>query len=69
MIGGRIRKFLAEITLEGQAFVKDDKVTVGKLVAGQDNKVLGFIRLEVGEGIEKDEGDFAAEVMAQINAA
>ncbi len=69
MIGGRIRKFLAEITLEGQGFVKDDKVTVGKLVAGQDNKVLGFIRLEVGEGIEKEEGDFAAEVMAQINAA
>lgn len=69
MIGGRIRKFLAEITLEGQAFVKDDKVTVGKLVAGQDNKVLNFIRLEVGEGIEKEEGDFAAEVMAQINAA
>lgn len=68
MIGGRIRKFLAEITLEGQAFVKDDKVTVGKLVAGKDNKVIRFIRLEVGEGIEKDEGDFASEVMAQINA-
>jgi len=66
MIGGRIRKFLAEITLEGQAFIKDDKVTVGKLVSGKDNKVLGFIHLEVGEGIEKAEGDFAAEVMAQI---
>lgn len=66
MIGGRIRKFLAEITLEGQAFVKDDKVTVGKLVSGKDNKVTGFINLAVGEGIEKEEGDFAAEVMAQI---
>lgn len=66
MIGGRIRKFLAEITLEGQAFIKDDKVTVGKLVSGKGNKVLNFIHLEVGEGIEKEEGDFAAEVMAQI---
>lgn len=66
MIGGRIKKFLAEITLEGQAFIKDDKVTVGKLVAGKGNKVLGFIRLEVGEGIEKAEGDFASEVMAQV---
>ena len=66
MIGGRIRKFLAEITLEGQAFIKDDKVTVGKLVNGKGNKVLGFIHLEVGEGIDKEEGDFAAEVMAQI---
>jgi len=66
MIGGRIRKFLAEITLEGQAFVKDDKVTVGKLVSGKANKVSGFINLTVGEGIEKEEGDFAAEVMAQV---
>ena len=66
MIGGRIRKFLAEVTLEGQAFIKDDKVTVAQLVKGKDNKVLNFIHLEVGEGIEKDEGDFAAEVMAQV---
>jgi len=69
MIGGRIRKFLAEITLEGQAFVKDDKVTVGKLVSSKDNKVTGFINLAVGEGIEKEEGDFAAEVMAQVRGA
>ena len=66
MIGGRIRKFLAEITLDGQPFIKDDKLTVGKLVSGKDNKVLGFTRLEVGEGIEKAEEDFAAEVMAQV---
>jgi elongation factor Ts len=69
MIGGRIRKFLAEITLEGQAFVKDDKITVGKLVSSKNNKVSGFINLTVGEGIEKDEGDFAAEVMAQVRGA
>jgi len=66
MIGGRIRKFLAEITLDGQPFIKDDKLTVGKLVSAKDNKVLGFTRLEVGEGIEKVEEDFAAEVMAQV---
>ncbi|NYT46713.1 MAG: elongation factor Ts [Candidatus Methanofishera endochildressiae] len=69
MIGGRIKKFLAEVTLEGQAFVKDDKVTVAQLVKGKDNKVLSFIHLEVGEGIEKDEGDFAAEVMAQVRGS
>jgi elongation factor Ts len=66
MIGGRIKKFLAEITLEGQAFIKDDKMTVGQLAKGKANKVLAFTRLEVGEGIEKSEGDFASEVMAQI---
>ncbi|MCF7971428.1 MAG: translation elongation factor Ts [Methylococcaceae bacterium] len=66
MIGGRIKKFLAEITLEGQAFIKDDKVTVGQLAKSKGNKVLAFTRLEVGEGIEKAEGDFASEVMAQI---
>lgn len=69
MIGGRIKKFLAEVTLEGQAFVKDDKVTVAQLVKGKDNKVLSFIHLEVGEGIEKGEGDFAAEVMAQVRGS
>ncbi|MDF1581824.1 MAG: translation elongation factor Ts [Methyloprofundus sp.] len=66
MIGGRIKKFLAEITLEGQAFIKDDKVTVAQLAKSKGNKVLAFTRLEVGEGIEKAEGDFASEVMAQI---
>jgi len=66
MIGGRIKKFLAEITLEGQAFIKDDKMTVGQLAKAKGNKVLTFTRLEVGEGIEKEEGDFASEVMAQI---
>ncbi len=69
MIGGRIKKFLAETTLEGQAFIKDDKTTVGQLVKSKDNNVINFIHLEVGAGIEKGDGDFAAEVMAQVNAS
>lgn len=68
MITGRIKKFLAEITLEGQGFVKDDKTTVGALLKSKNNSVVKFIRFEVGEGIEKKEEDFAAEVMAQVNA-
>ncbi|PKD39981.1 elongation factor Ts [Methylomonas sp. Kb3] len=66
MIGGRINKFLAEVTLLGQPFIKDDSVTVGKLLASKDNAVVRFARFEVGEGIEKKEEDFAAEVMAQV---
>jgi len=66
MIGGRINKFLAEVTLLGQPFIKDDSVTVGKLLASKGNSVARFARFEVGEGIEKKEEDFAAEVMAQV---
>ena len=66
MITGRIKKYLAEVTLEGQAFIKDPDVTVGKLVAGKDNSVVDFCRFEVGEGIEKKEENFAEEVMAQV---
>ncbi len=66
MITGRIKKFLGEITLEGQAFVKDDKTTVGNLLKSKDNAVIRFTRFEVGEGIEKKEEDFAAEVMAHV---
>ena len=66
MITGRIKKYLAEITLEGQAFIKDDKVTVGKLVGGKGASVVRFTRFEVGEGIEKKEENFAEEVMAQV---
>lgn len=66
MIGGRINKFLAEVTLLGQPFIKDDSVTVGKLLASKGNSVVRFARFEVGEGIEKKEEDFAAEVMAQV---
>lgn len=65
MIGGRIRKFLAEISLVDQPFVKDPDMTVGKLVASAGAEVLSFVRYEVGEGIEKEEIDFATEVMQQ----
>ncbi len=67
MIGGRINKFLAENSLVEQAFVKDPDVTVGKLVAAAGAEIVSFTRFEVGEGIEKDEVDFAAEVAAQLN--
>ena len=66
MIGGRIKKFLAENSLVEQAFVKDPDVTVGKLVAGAGAEVASFTRFEVGEGIEVEEVDFAAEVAAQL---
>ena len=69
MVEGRIRKYLAEITLEGQAFVKDPDTTVGKLLEKNGAKVIRFDRLEVGEGIEKVEEDFAAEVMAQVKGS
>jgi len=65
MIGGRIRKFLEEVTLLGQAFVKDDKKTVEKLLEEAGAKVARFARVEVGEGIEKRNENFAEEVMAQ----
>ena len=66
MIGGRIKKFLSENSLLEQDFVKDPDVTVGKLVSAAGAEVLGFVRYEVGEGIEKDQMDFAAEVAAQL---
>lgn len=66
MIGGRIRKFLADISLTEQAFVKDPDVTVGALVKKAGAEILSFTRYEVGEGIEKDEKDFAAEVAEQL---
>lgn len=69
MISGRIKKFLAEVTLLGQPFVKDDKVTVGELLKSKGNSVIRFTRFEVGEGIEKKEENFAEEVMAQVRSA
>lgn len=66
MIDGRIRKFLSENSLTEQAFVKDPDVTVGKLVSAAGAEVLGFTRFEVGEGIEVEKVDFAAEVAAQL---
>lgn len=69
MITGRLRKYLAEITLVGQAFVKDPDVTVGKLLDKSGASVARFVRMEVGEGIEKKQEDFAAEVEAQVRAS
>ena len=69
MVTGRIAKFLKEVTLVGQPFVKDDKVSVGKLLDSADAKVTSFVRFEVGEGIEKKQENFADEVMKQIEDA
>ena len=68
MIQGRLKKFLAEITLIDQPFVKDPDQTVGKLLSTADASVSSFIRYEVGEGIEKKVEDFAAEVASQLNS-
>lgn len=69
MVQGRIRKYLAEITLVGQPFVKDPDQTVGKLLKDTGATVNRFVRFEVGEGIEKKQEDFAAEVMAQVSGS
>jgi elongation factor Ts len=69
MVDGRIAKYLAEVTLLGQPFVKNPDQTVEKLLASKSAKVKGFTLFVVGEGIEKKSGDFAAEVMAQVNQA
>lgn len=69
MVEGRLRKFLAEITLLGQPFVKDPDQTVEKLLKSAGAKVSAVVRYEVGEGIEKNEMDFAEEVRAQAEAA
>ena len=68
MIQGRLNKFLAEITLIEQPFVKDPDQTVGKLLSSAGATISGFIRYEVGEGIEKKVEDFAAEVASQLNS-
>ena len=67
MVGGRIKKFLAENSLLEQAFVKGPDVTVGKLASGAGAEVVSFTRFEVGEGIEVEKVDFADEVAAQLN--
>lgn len=66
MVVGRLNKFLQEICLVNQPFVKNPDLTVAKYVESKKGKVVSFSRLEVGEGIEKVESDFAAEVMAQV---
>ena len=69
MVTGRINKFLKEITLLGQPFVKDDSITVGKLLDGASAKITSCVRMEVGEGIEKKVDNFVEEVMAQVKGA
>ncbi len=69
MVQGRLNKRLAEITLTGQPFVKDGDVTVAQLLKSKGASVTEFVRLEVGEGIEKEETDFAAEVMQQARGS
>ena len=68
MVEGRLRKYLAEITLVGQPFVKDEDTSVDKLLKKAGAKVLMFARYEVGAGIEKKQDDFVGEVMAQVKA-
>jgi elongation factor Ts len=69
MIEGRLRKFLAEITLLGQPFVKDPDISVDKLLRQSKGEVVAFVRYEVGAGIEKSKGDFVGEVMAQVKGS
>ena len=68
MVEGRLRKYINEVTLLGQPFVKDPDLSVGKLLEQKGAKVNAYARLEVGEGIEKKVEDFAAEVQAQVQA-
>nr|PZN69635.1 MAG: elongation factor Ts [Pseudomonadota bacterium] len=69
IVEGGLNKWLNEITLLGQPFVKDDKVSVGKLLEGAKARIGRLARLEVGAGIEKKQDDFAAEVMSQAGLA
>ena len=69
MVTGRVAKFLKEITLLGQPFVKDPDVSVGQLLKSAGATVHSFVRYEVGEGIEKKQENFAEEVLNQINQA
>lgn len=69
MVEGGVNKFVGEITLLGQPFVKDDKLTVEKAMAARKTKLLGYEFLVVGAGIEKKVTDFAAEVKAQAGMA
>jgi elongation factor Ts len=66
MVSGRIAKYLKEITLLGQPFVRDTDITVSKLLKDAGAEVTAFLRFEVGEGIEKKQDNFAEEVMAQV---
>ncbi len=69
MIAGRLSKYLKEVTLLGQPFVKDPDISVEKYLKSAGAEVLAFTRFEVGEGIEKKSGNFAEEVMAQVRGS
>ncbi len=69
MVAGRMKKFTGEVSLTGQAFIMEPKKTVGEILKEKGVSISSFVRLEVGEGIEKKEEDFAAEVAAQIAAS
>ncbi|QIJ05395.1 translation elongation factor Ts [Shewanella chilikensis] len=69
MVAGRMKKFTGEVSLTGQPFIMEPKKTVGEILKEKGATVTNFIRLEVGEGIEKKEEDFASEVAAQIAAS
>ena len=69
MIVGRVNKFLKESSLVDQPFVKDPDISVGNLVKAAGAEILSFVRFEVGEGIDVEEVDFAAEVAAQVQGA
>jgi len=69
MVEGSVQKFLKEVTLLGQPFVKDDKQTIEQLLKAKGAQVATFVLYVVGEGIEKKQSDFAAEVMAQAKQA
>jgi elongation factor Ts len=69
MVDGKVRKFLGEITLLGQPFVKDDKQMVADVLKRANAKVVRFVRYEVGAGIEKKQENFAEEVMAQVRGS
>jgi elongation factor Ts len=68
MVSGRMKKFTGEISLTGQPFIKDPSMLVADLLKSKGADVINFVRFEVGEGIEKKEEDFAAEVAAQMAA-
>ena len=69
MIEGRINKYLDEVSLQGQPFIKDPNKKVSALLKENNAEVVSFLRLEVGEGIEKKEDNFVDEVLAQVKDA
>ncbi|MCC2666906.1 MAG: tsf [Gammaproteobacteria bacterium] len=69
MVEGRLKKFLDEVSLAGQPFVKDPNITVAALLNKHSTKVVEFTRFEVGEGIEKETEDFVAAVMSQVQGS